>query len=95
MKDLQPHETNVIGRWREDGLTLKPDDNCIRISYLVDNVLIPIASNDGGWTRLFRNPNDGRLWELTYPESELHGGGPPSLINIAKSEVIAKYGDIV
>ncbi|PSQ68200.1 MAG: hypothetical protein BRD29_04400 [Bacteroidetes bacterium QH_2_67_10] len=47
---------------------------------------------DGGWSSLHFDPDDGRLWELTFPESHLHGGGPPVLHVISQEEAREKYG---
>ncbi len=35
-----------------------------------------IAGADGGWRILYRNRETACYWELTYPDSGLHGGGP-------------------
>lgn len=31
------------------------------------------------WTIEYRDRPDGSLWIMDYPQSELHGGGPPRL----------------
>jgi hypothetical protein len=31
------------------------------------------------------------LWELTYPQSYLHGGGPPALYKIDENEAHKKF----
>jgi hypothetical protein len=41
---------------------------------------------------LYRDPQDGRLWELTYPHSDWHGGEPPDLRHISSGEAASKYG---
>ena len=41
---------------------------------------------------LYRDPGDGRYWELAYPNGEMHGGGPPSLIMLTEQEAKTKYG---
>jgi len=41
---------------------------------------------------LYRDPDDGRYWERTYPQSELHGGGPPELRVLATEDARQKYG---
>jgi hypothetical protein len=43
-----------------------------------------------GWNALYRDPNDCRYWELTYPEGELHGGGPPQLRCLTADEARQK-----
>ena len=61
-----------------------------RINWLTDKVLVLIGIEKvGGWEKLYRDPQDGRYWLLTYPFGELQGGGPPSLIckHFSESEV--------
>ena len=73
------------------------DPNCERIRNFTENVLLKIAISpiSGAWETLFRDPADGRLWERTYLESEMHGGGPPSLFLISVEDAIKKYGPVV
>ena len=40
---------------------------------------------------LFRDPEDDRYWELTYPKGELQGGGPPRLTMLTPEKAHAKY----
>lgn len=63
-----------------------------RIFRLTENYLQKIIDN--GWERLYIDPADNRLWELIYPKSEMHGGGPPLLRNIDRDMAISKYGII-
>ena len=51
-----------------------------------------LGITDGGWSALHFDPADGRLWELTFPESRLHGGGPPLLHVVSEEEAREKYG---
>jgi len=51
-----------------------------------------IGGADGGWSRLYLDPVDGRYWELIYPQSEIHGGGPPRLAHISADAAKIKYG---
>jgi hypothetical protein len=37
---------------------------------------IRIDSEAGAWLILYRHKETGQFWELTYPQSEMHGGGP-------------------
>ncbi|QOY91146.1 Imm27 family immunity protein [Paludibaculum fermentans] len=46
------------------------------------------------WRQLFRTAgsfNCRPSWELTYPESHLHGGGPPKLTRLSLEEVRQPY----
>ena len=59
---------------------------------MVDEHLVQLDQREGGWTILYQDPSDGRFWELTYPESQMHGGGPPTLTELATEEVEGLYG---
>jgi hypothetical protein len=88
---LEPHETSLIGEWIESNGKVVGDENCERIKDLLQNQLVKLADADGGWSMLMRDPNDDRLWELTYPHGEWHGGGPPALFHISKERAKEKY----
>lgn len=38
-----------------------------------------VAVDRSGWLALYKDRETGQHWELTYPQSEMHGGGPPFL----------------
>jgi hypothetical protein len=88
---LGPSESDLVGHWVRSGDTLEPDAICNRIKRLTAEVLEPLASSRDGWDTLYQDPHDGRLWEHTYPTSEMHGGGPPRLKVIPTNEASAKY----
>lgn len=62
-----------------------------RIQQLVSHRLERIGATDGGWSVLYRDPADGRYWELTYPQSEMHGGGPARLTELSQQEAQQRY----
>ena len=68
----------------------QPDEKVIedamRIHALVQSGLQFVAATDGGWSQLFLDPVDGRLWEHTHPQSHMHGGGPPRLATISDGD---------
>jgi hypothetical protein len=80
-------EGTVVGK----GGNLVPNEAGIIIRHLLEAHLVKIASREGGWTTLFLNPLDGEYWELTYPRSELHGGGPRQLTPLTTEEVRQFY----
>lgn len=90
---LTANETVLIGRWEFDGSTNRADPACQRIEWLTGQRLAKVASSPqwGDWEILYRDPDDGRFWELTYPQGELQGGGPPPLQVISASAAKAKY----
>ncbi len=90
-EDLAPHENALRGSWVEVGAQVQADSTCGRIEWLVTSRLERLKANPSGWTKLYRDPRDGRLWELSYPMSEMHGGGPPTLTVVTKDEARRRY----
>ncbi len=89
----QPHEQRIVGRWEVVGGKVLADDTCKRIDRLKQNYLTKLCASRklGEWMVLYRDPRDGRFWEATYLDSEMHGGGPPALINISEDEAKGRY----
>lgn len=71
--------------------SIEYDDVSNRIFSLVENYLVEVKVDSSGWNRLFKDPRDGRYWELSFPNSELQGGGGPTLQYLLKEEAIVKY----
>jgi len=92
---LKTSETKLIGKWQQHDNTFTHDDTCRRIDFLVNNYLLKIGSREDGWAILFKDPIDMRLWELTYPNSHIHGGGPPSLCCIPLLDAKTRYGNFM
>lgn len=90
---LSADEKELIGGRHFDGSHVEGDAVSLRISHLTSHVLTQVAfSRDAGaWETLFRDPNDGRYWERFYPNSEMHGGGPPALRALSEDEARRKY----
>lgn len=87
---LFPDETELIGQW--SGQSIVADEVCQRIDKLIKTYLVLVANSFDGWSSLFQDPDDFRLWELIYPQSDLHGGGPPILKCIGAGDAQIKYG---
>jgi hypothetical protein len=92
---IESTEIEIRGNWIFDGSTMKTDKTTKRIEELIKTYLIEVSIAVNGWEKLFKDPNDKRYWELTYPESEMQGGGPPLLRNLSEFEVKQKYRDVV
>ena len=92
---LAASETHFLGAWLEKRDRIVADPNCKRIEWLIANHLVQLGADSSGWSELYRDPDDGRLWELTWPQSEMHGGGPPRLTCVSVDAARAKYGAIV
>jgi hypothetical protein len=63
-----------------------------RIQRLLTQHLQRMAASEDGWSVLYFDPQDGRYWELTFPHSAMHGGGPARLDVISATLVPEKYG---
>jgi hypothetical protein len=95
MRKLAPSETLIVGHWLSDGRGgVVADDSARRIEELVRAFLVELGTDSSGWEVLYRDPDDGRLWELTYPQGELQGGGPPQLRQLSREEAQQKYQNI-
>jgi hypothetical protein len=89
---LRPEENNLTGAWLIEGNQVVADEVCHRIRILVEECLRLMGSADEDWSKLYLDPEDGRYWELTYPQSYMHGGGPPQLVQISDDAAKIKYG---
>lgn len=87
-------DTDLIGQWQLKGEDVVGDATCKRIEWLVRQYLVALGSDPSGWDDLYRDPDDGRLWERTWPQSEMHGGGPPRLTCLSIVDARNKYGTI-
>ena len=91
---LQPNESELIGRWDLIQGKVIGDATTQRIKWLVENALVELGADSTGWDVLYRDPRDGRMWELTYPESDSHGSGPPRLTVLDLKRAEDKYGHV-
>jgi immunity protein 27 of polymorphic toxin system len=89
---LRATETELIGAWTSTVDGVVRDKTSERIDDLTRNLLVRVAESPDGWSTLFRDPQDGRYWEMTYPESSQHGGGPPRLASIDTEDAESRYG---
>lgn len=88
---IQQTENQLTGKWLSHDGRIFADETCERITEIVRLHLQKLGHDVSGWNVLYRDPNDGRLWELTYPQSELQGGGPPQLRCLTLNEAKKKY----
>jgi|APLak6261658528_1056013.scaffolds.fasta_scaffold18515_2 hypothetical protein len=89
------HETDFVGTWKLRREAIVADPACERIEWLISNHLVQLTADPSGWDELYRDPEDGRLWELAWPQSEMHGGGPPRLTCLTIDAARSKYGAVV
>ena len=85
------NETELTGNWILKDGTLIEDEVSMRIKFLIANKLTEISTDSTGWRKLYKDPNDNRYWELSYPHSDLQGGGPPLLKNLSENEARSIY----
>ena len=95
MSMIESNIFELTGKWIIMNGQIVADPTCQRIFDLIKNYLVVISHDQSGWDTLYREPNELKLWELTYPQSELQSGGPPKLQRISVNEAKMKYGDIV
>jgi hypothetical protein len=93
MEPLNPSENDLIVKLIRVGNHLEGDATAERIQWLTSGILEKIAFSreNGAWETLFKDKNDGRYWERTYPHGEMHGGGSPRLTCISEVEAREKY----
>jgi hypothetical protein len=91
---LRANETELTGVWRFEDGSMTADATCERIHWLLDRVLKKVADSPGAgsWETLYQDPNDGRYCGRVYPQSEMHGGGPPRINALTVEEAHRKYG---
>lgn len=89
---LLPEEHELRGAWVLRAGAAVADEVAQRIEALRDHYLVELAVDASGWDTLYRDPDDGRWWELTFPASGTHGGGAPCLRHVEPAAVRTKYG---
>jgi hypothetical protein len=92
---IAANETILTGRWATLEGRVVADGTSERVQELIRSHLRELGRDASGWEALYRDPEDGRFWELTYPLSDAHGGGPPQLRCITGDQARKKYGDAV
>jgi hypothetical protein len=50
-----------------------------------------IAVDGVNWNILHRDPKTGEYWKEFFPQSEMHGGGPPVLVKISEEEAKREF----
>ncbi|HEU4629593.1 MAG TPA: Imm27 family immunity protein [Gemmatimonadaceae bacterium] len=90
--ELRPDESDLVGQWLDTGNRIVGDAVCARIQWLVAGRLQRLAGSASGLEALYRDPRDGRLWELTHPHAHWPGGGPPRLTQVPPARAAARYG---
>ena len=90
MKTPLSDEIAIEGRWIFAKGKMAADEAALRIDDLTLSYLEFVSAIDK-WSMLYRDPKDGRLWEQTYPQGEMHGGGQSKLAVISIEEARIRY----
>lgn len=88
---LRPDETELRGAWELSNGKMAENDVLHRIRRLTGEYLQHIAASKDGWRQLYQDPEDLRFWELSYPQSQMHGGGPQLLQAVTQEYAIAEF----
>jgi len=90
-KDMKPtpRESLLHGLWIDTGNRMEKDAVWLRILWLTGNYFEKMAEVADG--QLFRDPEDGRFWELVRTRPELPDGGPPILRVIERARAEEMY----
>ena len=91
MTQIKTEETELQGYWIDLGSKVTPDSNWERIMLLTSEYLELLATGGDGVEKLYRDPADGRLWELAPADPRIPAG-PPRLWIISQSQANEKYG---
>ena len=83
-------ETDLVGQWIRQGDRVGVDPVEGRINELIARHLQRLAYSSAGWTILYRDPQDGRYWELSFPHGEMPGGGSKRLTNLSEEAAATK-----
>jgi hypothetical protein len=75
-------ELNDIWSFEDGRMIARGDADAI--DDMLATKLNKIRTEEGGWTIIYRHRTTGQLWELRYPKSEMHGGGPRRLRLLAE-----------
>ncbi len=75
-------ELTIKGKWILSNDKIIKDSNCLLIEEMIINQLEVAGTSLDGWTITYRDEATGEIWELTYPKSYLHGGGPLTLTKL-------------
>ncbi len=81
----------MIAKWEFVGGKLTIDATGEEIERMVEHDLRRVADKDDGWTILYRNSKDGTHWELSFPHSGMHGGGPKQLREVGADELLREW----
>jgi Immunity protein 27 len=62
--------------WSIENGRVVPRGDAAAISEMLEQKLEKVRVGESGWISVYRHRETGQLWELSYPQGELQGGGP-------------------
>ena len=77
---------DLADRWIMRGSGMSNEGDAGEIDALLSADLAEVANTDDGWRIVYRHRATGVLWELSYPHSEMQGGGPRRLRELSLSD---------
>jgi hypothetical protein len=86
--DLTAEETELVGMWLDLGGKVTGDAVSDRVEWLTATRLEKLAENGEIQAGLYRDPQDGRLWEKISP----FAGGPPALRVLTPAAATERFG---
>lgn len=92
MSEIHADEVEIRGLWFADGGRMTSDDACKRVQRLTAEYLQEVARAKRGWEKLYRDPVDGRYWEISYPFGGGQAAGPATLRCVELAAVQERYG---
>jgi hypothetical protein len=75
------NDKEIIGNWEFKKGKIIADLNCQLIESMLKEDLSEFKTSEDGWKKQYKGKEDD-IWELTFPQSHLQGGGPPKLTKI-------------
>ena len=91
MNIISENEKLIECKWEIADDQISSNDACKRIEWLISDVLELVRVDRSRWEKLYQDLKDKRYWLLFYPQSEMHGGGPPSLMEITYKEAELRF----
>jgi hypothetical protein len=89
--EINSNETSIVEQWEFVNNKMTTNEQGKRMDLLIMGYLKKVAADASGWYILYQDPKDKRYWELSFPKSEMQGGGPRLLSVLSEKEAMDKY----
>jgi hypothetical protein len=81
----------IVGSWKFENGRVIEDEACTEIRTIIRDRLRVVGADLSGWFKLFLELETGQYWELDFPQSGSHGGGPPRLRKVNLADIAGRY----